>query len=1392
MGISVLGPLEVDGQPGFPPRDRVVLQALVIHDRAAVAADVLADALWGENPPTSWAKIVQGSVWRLRRALGHSAIETTTAGYRLSVGDDEIDLRQFQELVAQGRSLAAAGQPARAAARFAKALALWRGDPLPDLERWPAGRHVAVRLEELRRSVQEDHVAALLDAGEDVVPAASALVSADPLREARWALLARALYRTGRQSEALAALRTARKTLQEELALDPGEELIDLEQAILTHDPGLRSATRGPAPSVHCPYKGLLVYEQVDAPLFFGRSREVERCLRELRHRGLLVLAGPSGSGKSSLARAGVGTALVSAGRRVLVTTPGTDPESSLLVAVSTPLTTVLVVDQIEELLTGGHPDPVVHTVLDRLDQEERAGRDIVLVVRADQIGALAVTPSMARRVEKALHLLPPMARDGLRAAIEGPAEHAGLVLEPGLVELLLREVENEPGALPLLSHALAETWERREGNTLTVDGYRATGGIRGAVAQSAESLYQSLPPGRRAAMRAVTMRLVAVSPDGEPVITRVPIASVSSDPEHRATLDLLRKARLVTSDDTTATLAHEAVVRAWPRLRTWLDEDAAGHGILRHLSQAAEDWVRRGRPDSELYRGPRLEAALEWRSTTRPALTEDEAGFLDAAERLREEEQEDAQARLRHRVRQARRLRVALAGTAAGLALAVAAGGLAVTQQREAADTAARADAERLVAQSVSLRDSRRDLAALLAVEAHRMMPGALTGDALLGLFTSAPGFAGYRATEVPLTTGQVLPDGQTVLAVGTDGVVRVVDARSGRTTVRFPSPPDGVRNARVAVSTDATTAAAISWEGSDRGGGSAWLSVYDVQAGARLHDDVLLPMDPGAVAVGPDGRFVAVSGYEDGRVLVFDTTDGIPDLSTVDDVAAGVRSLPTVGSAPWPYDGQRRTAGLAFTSDGTLAVGSEVGVVRLVDPVTGSARRLSGGPDLSSNNLVAVSADPDVLVTAGTDALVRWDLSSGRPRWTSPLPEPSCQALLVLVETDAVLCGGFDRVVALDLQSGAPTPSSYDMQGGTVSDLLLSPDRRTLVQLSSTQPLIARWRLDGIGPLARLLDTRGSPAGYNADGSMLLIVGPVTGLSTLGEPLRDWRAVDPRDGTTLARQRPDEHDPTWTGRRDMLLVWGATGTGRVIDVRTHRERLRLDGGVGARPTIVSISADGRRVIAWSVEDGVHGTWELWDLDTGAPLSAGIVFSQRAVSLGRNGRYVMWSDGETVSTSDPAIRRRVATRSDVVHAGASGSGLVAASYTDGTLGFLRERDLTPLGPSLSQPVGRVRQFSFSADGTMVAAHSGDGGVRLIDVASRLQLGEPWDVGQRTGSVALRPDGKELALPHPHGVALWDLRTSSAVREACRLAGRTLTPAEVRSYLDGRTPAGCR
>ena len=259
MGIDVLGALRVGGlTPSLQRRDQVVLCALALHPGDVLSADRLADALWGDEPPRSWSKVVQGCVLRIRRALGPSSIETTTAGYRLALADDEIDSRRFEEFVDRGVALVATGEFDRAIVVFSRALDLWRGPPFEVLDSWLPGRIEAARLDELRRSTEERLLDARLAAGEhrDVVAIAEVRVAEEPLREHRWATLALAQYRCGRQADALRSLRRARQTLVEELGIEPGTEIVALERAILEQDDDLLATPEPPAIAEHCPYKG--------------------------------------------------------------------------------------------------------------------------------------------------------------------------------------------------------------------------------------------------------------------------------------------------------------------------------------------------------------------------------------------------------------------------------------------------------------------------------------------------------------------------------------------------------------------------------------------------------------------------------------------------------------------------------------------------------------------------------------------------------------------------------------------------------------------------------------------------------------------------------------------------------------------------------------------------------------------------------------------------------------------------------------------------------------------------------------------------------------------------------------------------------------------------------
>jgi DNA-binding SARP family transcriptional activator/WD40 repeat protein len=808
MGVDVLGPLRVDGGDGvLGPRDRVVLAVLVTHRGELVDPERIADALWPDQPPATWLKVVQGCIARLRKVLGREAIETVAKRYRLLLPASEVDAARFEATVVRVEELRALSEPDRAAYLAEEALGWWRGRPLPELEDWDPGRLEAERLEELRRDLEEAHLDALLQSGRlrEVFTTARVGVLEAPLRERRWALLATAQYQAGRQGEALETLRRARSTLADGLGLDPGPELVALEGRILRRE--AVTARPGPAPetAAACPYQGLVSYDEDDADRYFGRERDVDACLQRLAEHGAVVVAGPSGSGKSSLVRAGLAARLRRDGHRVVVITPGARPSGALgglpSAGSRSATPTALVVDQCEEALTLC-ADPVEqHRFFAALvSHAERA--PLVLALRADRLGDLVVFPTLTGLVQRCLHLLTRMTETDLRAAIERPARQAGLLLEPGLVDLLLRDVEDEPGALPLLSHALRQTWLRREGRTLTVDGYRASGGIRGAVAQTAEQVYERASPEQRSVLRDLLLRLVVPGPDGEPVRGRLPRRMVASDAAHERLLEELVAARLLISDERSVELAHEALIRAWPRLQGWLDDDVEGRRILNHLAMAADAWDGMGRPDSELYRGARLTQALEWRDRSEPDLTETEGAFLAAAERQTVAEQ-DAGRHSRRTLLGGLTAAAIVATILATVAViqatraaierdnALAAEARAEEQAERAEGAAAVARSRELTSQGVAALEVDPALAKLLALTAVSAT-GQPTVDGLALLhraYAADPVIARYDwpGSEEGGIAAHLHPDGERVLVTGVDAdpgdLATVHDFASSRT---------------------------------------------------------------------------------------------------------------------------------------------------------------------------------------------------------------------------------------------------------------------------------------------------------------------------------------------------------------------------------------------------------------------------------------------------------------------------------------------------------------------------------------------------------------------------------------------------------------------------------
>ena len=742
MEVRVLGALTLDeDRIPLARRDRVVLGALTVRLGASLSVESLAEALWGNDLPASWSKVIPGCIMRLRRLIAPARIETTAFGYRLTADHIEVDAVQFEQLVSRGSQQLKLGEPERAAHSYSEALALWRGEAFVELIDWGPAQIASGRLEEIRLGAEELLLDARLQAGEvqEVAALARARVAEAPLRERRWVMLSVAQYRQGRQAEAMATVRRARGLLVAELGLDPCTELAELEQAILRQDPSLLSAQVFRAGSSECPYFGLPPAGMEDAERYFGREQELDWALRALEEHGVLLISGSSGIGKSSFAKAGIGARFAAGGTQVAVVTPGEHPLEALRDVVRTAGSSLLIVDQCEQAFAAENPADTSE-FFEALSREVFRGM-LVVTVRADRLGDLAEHEGFAKIIQSHMLMLTAFGPDGLRAVIEKPAEQAGLILEPGLVEILVRDADGRN--LPLLSHSLRQVWSRREGRVMTVDGYRASGEINGAVAKTAEEVFAELSAEGQRLLRDILLRLVEASGDGAMVSRRIERSRIAIDDAHARIVDRLVDARLLTTDRETVQLSHEALAREWPRLKEWLADDVEGQRIMRHLGSAATAWEAMGRPNSELYRGSRQTAAQQWRDAVNPPLTAVEREFLEAGATAETAGLAATRRQLDKERGMVRRLSWVSAG-AAGLAIvAVTAGLLAGFQANLAEERASVAEARRVAA--AALEDPEFDRALLLAVEAVQLWDNSETRANLVRVFSRAP-----RATSI------------------------------------------------------------------------------------------------------------------------------------------------------------------------------------------------------------------------------------------------------------------------------------------------------------------------------------------------------------------------------------------------------------------------------------------------------------------------------------------------------------------------------------------------------------------------------------------------------------------------------------------------------------------
>jgi hypothetical protein len=471
----------------------------------------------------------------------------------------------------------------------------------------------------------------------------------------------------------------------------------------------------------------------------------------------------------------------------------------------------------------------------------------VVVAVRADYYGHCAADPALASLLAANHVLVGLMDAGELRRAIELPARRAGLQLDPGLAETMIGEVADEPGGLPLLSCALLESWQQRHGRTLTLTAYQQSGGVRGAVARLAEHAWQQLEPEQQAVARRILLRLAGPG-EGEAVVRRrVPLDEVAptQDERSRAVLGALVDQRLLSVGEDSVEVAHEALLREWPRLRGWLEEDVQGRALHRHLIGAARAWDQSGRDPGELYRGARLTGALDWAREHDADLNQLEREFLQAGRAAAEREVADARRRADQEAHTSRRLRGLLAGLAGVLVLALVAGGLALSLRGRAERQALVADSGRLGA--LAQTEAEIDRSVLLARQAVAFDDSPdRRGDLLAALLRHPAATAVMRTHLDGIGRLSLSADGR-LLAMGDfNGRMAVFNVRSRRPLPGSFQAQAGIQD--ITLSPDGSLLAVALQEG-------GLVQLWDV-ASATLRHELRTDLPNIGVSFSPDQR--------------------------------------------------------------------------------------------------------------------------------------------------------------------------------------------------------------------------------------------------------------------------------------------------------------------------------------------------------------------------------------------------------------------------------------------------------------------------------------------------------------------------------------------------------